>query len=50
LLAEYIGPLAGVLTKKASRQASSVQEFYVLLSEHVKSGVERSRFLRDLGA
>jgi hypothetical protein len=50
LLAAYIGPLAGVLSKKASRQASSVQEFYSLLSKHVKSGPERSRFLRDLGA
>ena len=50
VLAGYIGPLAGVLAKKASRQASSVQEFYMLLSKHVKSGPERSRFLRDIGA
>jgi len=49
LLAEYIGPLAGVLTKKASKQASSTYEFYVLLSKHIKSGAERTRFLQDAG-
>ncbi|HMK24201.1 MAG TPA: serine/threonine-protein kinase, partial [Terriglobales bacterium] len=48
-LAEYIGPLASVLSKKASKQASSVEEFYLLLSKHVKSGSERSKFLRDVG-
>ena len=49
LLAEYIGPLAGVLAKKASKEAASLQEFYRLLAKHVKSGSERSRFLRDAG-
>jgi tetratricopeptide (TPR) repeat protein len=49
LLAQYIGPLAGVLTKKASKQASSTYEFYVLLSKHIKNPAERMRFLQDSG-
>ena len=49
LLAEYIGPLAGVLAKKASKQAASNHEFYVLLSKHIKGAAERARFLQDVG-
>jgi len=49
LLAVYIGPLAGVLAKKASKEAATPQEFYRLLSKHVKIGPERNRFLRNAG-
>jgi len=49
LLAEYIGPLAGVLAKKASKEAATLQEFYRLLAKHVKNGPERNRFLRNAG-
>jgi hypothetical protein len=47
LLAQYIGPLAGVLTKKAAQKARNVSELYQLLSEHVAAKAERSRFLYE---
>lgn len=47
LLAQYIGPLAGVLTRKAAQKARNVPEFYQLLSEHVTAKAERSRFLYE---
>ena len=47
LLAQYIGPLAGVLTKKAAQKARNLPEFYQLLSEHVTAKAERSRFLYE---
>jgi len=47
LLAQYIGPLAGVLTRKAAQKARNVPELYQLLSEHVAAKAERTRFLYE---
>jgi len=47
LLARHIGPIAGVLAKRAAQRAESLAAFYVLLGEHVEDKTERSRFLRD---
>ena len=49
LLASYVGPLAGVLTKKAARRAHSLRALYLILSEHIANEEDRERFLRDAG-
>lgn len=50
MLARRIGPIAGVLAKRAAQRAGNLDAFYVLLAEHVEDKTERSRFLRDVGA
>jgi eukaryotic-like serine/threonine-protein kinase len=49
MLARHVGPIAGVLAKKAARRANSVRALYLLLADHVESKNERARFLRDAG-
>lgn len=47
LLTKYIGPLARVIVKSASQQASDREQFYQLLTEHISSNSDREGFLRD---
>jgi len=47
MLAYYVGPISGVLAKKAAQRADSLRTLYLLLAEHVESKQERDRFLRD---
>jgi eukaryotic-like serine/threonine-protein kinase len=47
MLADYVGPISGVLAKKAAQRADSLRTLYLLLAEHVESKQERDRFLRD---
>ena len=47
VLARYVGPLAGVLAKKAAKRADSLDAFYQLLAEHVDKA-SRQKFLREL--
>jgi serine/threonine protein kinase len=49
LLARHVGPIAGVLAKRAAQRADSLRALYLLLAEHVENKKERSRFLRDAG-
>jgi tetratricopeptide (TPR) repeat protein len=49
LLAQYVGPLSGVLTKKAAQRADSLRALYLLLAEHVGTESERDHFLQDAG-
>jgi len=49
MLARYIGPISGVLAKRAAQQADSLRTLYLLLAEDVESPAERARFLRDAG-
>jgi eukaryotic-like serine/threonine-protein kinase len=49
MLAAHVGPISGVLAKKAARKADSLQSLYRLLSEHVQNSKERRQFLRDVG-
>jgi serine/threonine-protein kinase len=49
VLAHYIGPISGVLAKKAAQRADSLRTLYLLLAEYVESKQERDRFLRDAG-
>jgi len=49
LLARHVGPLAGVLAKRAAPRATSLRTLYLLLAEHVENKKDRSRFLRDGG-
>ena len=49
LLASYVGPLAGVLTKKAGRRADSLRALYLILSEHIANVEDREQFLRVAG-
>jgi serine/threonine protein kinase len=48
VLATYIGPIAGILAKRAARDAESPRTFHMRLAEYVDQS-ERSRFLRDVG-
>jgi serine/threonine protein kinase len=49
LLARHIGPISGVLAKRAAQRADSLRTLYLLLAEDVESKTERARFLRDAG-
>ena len=49
VLAHYVGPISGVLVRKAVQRADSLRTLYLVLAEHVKSKQERDRFLRDAG-
>lgn len=49
LLARHVGPIAGVLAKRAAPHADSLHALYLLLAEHVENKAERSRFLREGG-
>jgi hypothetical protein len=49
LLAPYVGPISGVITKKAAQRADSLGTFYLLLAEYVEDANERQRFLRNAG-
>ena len=49
-LAAYIGPIARVMVKRASKMTGSRAEFYRLLAENLPDEQERARFLRELGA
>ncbi|HSD38501.1 MAG TPA: serine/threonine-protein kinase [Rhodocyclaceae bacterium] len=48
-LARYLGPIAGVMVKKAARQATSLQVFYALLADNISNLDERHKFLKDVG-
>jgi len=49
MLARYIGPISGVLARRAAQEANSLRALYLLLAEDVESPTERARFLRDAG-
>jgi len=49
LLARYVGPISGVLVRRAAPRADSLRAFYLLLAEHVESKSERARFLQEAG-
>jgi serine/threonine-protein kinase len=48
-LALYVGPIAKVLVKRASRMTGNADEFYRLLAENLPDPQERARFLKDVG-
>ena len=48
-LARHIGPIAGVLAKRAARRADSLRALYLLLAEELEDKAEHARFLRDAG-
>lgn len=43
-----VGPIAGILVEKASKRASSRNELYSLLAQHIEKDVDRERFLAML--
>jgi serine/threonine-protein kinase len=43
-LAVHIGPVAGLLVKRAAKQASSSKELYERLAAHIDDPRERRRF------
>ena len=45
-LAQYVGPLAKVLIKRAASDSGDVGELYRKLAEHIDSEPERREFLR----
>jgi serine/threonine-protein kinase len=49
-LARHVGPLAGVLVKRAAQRAHDVRSLYSILAEHVEGERERERFLQDADA
>jgi eukaryotic-like serine/threonine-protein kinase len=48
-LAVYVGPIAKVLAKRASKMTGNVDEFYRLLAENLPDPQERARFLKEVG-
>jgi eukaryotic-like serine/threonine-protein kinase len=47
-LAQYLGPIARVLVRRAAAQAHSTRELWHLVSHHIERDDERSNFLRRL--
>jgi serine/threonine-protein kinase len=45
-LTQFIGPIARVLVRRATADASSVEALWLSLSNHIESPAERSAFLR----
>jgi serine/threonine-protein kinase len=45
-LAHYIGPIARVLVRRATADATSVEALWLSLSNHIESPIERTAFLR----
>lgn len=44
----YIGPMAKMMVKKASRQATTIEELYHILAERLSDEYERRKFLSNL--
>lgn len=44
-LAEFIGPMASILVKKAANKTDSINSLYQLLSSHLDSDRDRAKFL-----
>ncbi len=49
LLARHLGPISGVLVKRAAQRADNLRTLYKLLAEHLENSADRARFLRDSG-
>jgi len=49
LLARYLGPIAGLLTKKAAQTATDEAQLYAMLAEKVTDAAERERFIKEAG-
>lgn len=47
-LAEHIGPLAGMLVKKAAAEAANLHELHLKLAESIADPDERERFLAEV--
>jgi len=47
-LAEFVGPLAAMLVRKASRRAHDTQDLYRILANEIDDPNDRDRFLRSL--
>lgn len=47
-LAEHIGPLAGVLVRKAALEATDLRDLYAKLAAHITRAPDRERFLASL--
>jgi serine/threonine-protein kinase len=46
-LTQFVGPIARVLVRRATADASSVEALWLSLSNHIESPAERSAFLRQ---
>jgi class 3 adenylate cyclase len=46
-LARYIGPMAGVLLKRAIKKSSNLDELFSLLAEEIPTKEEKARFLKS---
>ena len=46
ILAQYVGPIARVLVRRATANSSSVEALWLGLSNHINSPAERAAFLR----
>jgi serine/threonine protein kinase len=49
LLARYLGPIAGLLTRKAAQTAIDEAQLYSMLAEKVTDVTERERFIMEAG-
>jgi serine/threonine protein kinase len=45
-LTQFVGPIARILVRRAAANASSIEDFWQALSNHIESPTERSAFLR----
>jgi serine/threonine-protein kinase len=47
-LAVYVGPIAKILAKRASKMTGNADEFYRLLADNLPDQLDRARFLREV--
>lgn len=45
-LAAYIGPISDVIVRRAAKNCSSLEEFYVLVAREIRAEADRAKFLR----
>lgn len=46
-LAAYIGPISEVVAKRAAKRCSSVENFYQIMMQEIKTETDRAKFLRS---
>jgi serine/threonine protein kinase len=46
-LIQFVGPIAGVLVRRAAANASTVEALWQVLAQHIESPAERAAFLRE---
>jgi Caspase domain len=48
-IARYLGPISGILAKRAAQRSDNLRCLYMILAGYLKEGPERTKFLNEAG-